>query len=168
MELKEGKEKFIQAWGAQGPSWGISKTMAQVHALLMLSPQPMNADQVMEELGIARGNAHLSIHSLIDMGLVYKRNLKGERKGYFEAEKDVWEIARHIMEYRRIKELDPMLKVLADVKKVKGSKRDAEVKEFREVTENIEKFAKKADNMLDRISNADEHWFLGPFMKLMR
>ena len=72
MEFQEGKEKFLQVWGTLGSDWGINRTMAQVHALLMISPQALSADEIMEELKISRGNSNMNIRALIDWGLVYK------------------------------------------------------------------------------------------------
>ena len=66
MDLQEGKEKFIQSWGALGSSWGVNRTMAQIHALLLISPEPMSAEEIMEELKISRGNANMNIRALIE------------------------------------------------------------------------------------------------------
>ena len=85
MDLQEGKEKFIQSWGALGSSWGVNRTMAQIHALLLISPEPMSAEEIMEELKISRGNANMNIRALIDWGLVFKTLIKGERKEFFMA-----------------------------------------------------------------------------------
>ncbi len=72
MEWQEGKDKFLQSWGTLGTSWGINRTMAQIHALMMISPNALSADEVMEELQISRGNANMNIRALMDWGLVYK------------------------------------------------------------------------------------------------
>ena len=68
MEWQEGKDKFLQAWGTLGTSWGINRTMAQIHALMMISPRALSADEVMEELQISRGNANMNIRALMDWG----------------------------------------------------------------------------------------------------
>ena len=73
MQLQEAKEKFVQAWGAFGTNWGINRTMAQVHALLLVSQQALSADDIMESLNISRGNANMNVRALIDWGLVYNR-----------------------------------------------------------------------------------------------
>ena len=88
MEVTEGKEKFVQAWGTLGTQWGINRTMAQVHALLLISKESLCADEIMEDLKISRGNANTNIRALIDWGLVYKKLKPGERKEFFVAEKE--------------------------------------------------------------------------------
>ncbi|MCB0624548.1 MAG: transcriptional regulator, partial [Saprospiraceae bacterium] len=80
MDLREGKEKFIQSWGALGSSWGVNRTMAQIHALLLISPEALSADEIMEDLMVSRGNANMNLRALIDWGLVYKELKPGERK----------------------------------------------------------------------------------------
>ena len=90
MKLTESREKFINAWGTLATSWGINRTMAQVHALLLVSPDPLSTEEVMEELKISRGNANMNIRTLIDWGLLFKETKAGERKEFFRAEKDLW------------------------------------------------------------------------------
>ena len=86
------RDEFIAQWGALGSAWGINRTMAQIHALLMISPQPLSTDDIMEDLQISRGNAHTNLRELTGWGLIRSVIRKGERKEYFEAEKDVWKI----------------------------------------------------------------------------
>ena len=88
MEFSEGKQKFIQTWGTLGSSWGISRTMAQVHALLLISPEALTTEEVMEDLKVSRGNANMNLRDLMDWGLISKVLVAGERKEYFVAEKD--------------------------------------------------------------------------------
>ena len=95
------KEEFVSQWGVMGSQWGINRTMAQIHALLMTSPEPMSTDEGMEELGISRGNAHSNLKELVNWGLLRIVTKKGERKEYFEAELDVWEIFRRIVTERK-------------------------------------------------------------------
>ena len=115
MELQQGKEKFIQSWGTLGTNWGINRTMAQVHALLLISPRALTAEEIMEQLKISRGNANMNIRALIDWNLVHKELKPGERKEYFSAEKDMWEVVRQIIIHRKKKELEPMLKLAFEV-----------------------------------------------------
>ena len=127
MDLQEGKEKFIQSWGALGTSWGINRTMAQIHALLLISPNPLSAEEIMDELKISRGNANMNIRALIDWGLVFKTLIKGERKEYFIAEKDMWEVVKKIIAQRKKRELEPMLKVLEELSSIKSKDEEGEV-----------------------------------------
>ena len=168
MNLIESKEKFINAWGTLGTSWGINRTMAQVHALLLVSPDALSAEDIMEELTISRGNTNMNVRTLIDWGLVFKETRSGERKEYFVAEKDIWKVFKQIAKERRKRELEPIFKVLDEVKQVDGDKRDKDVKAFVDTIEEIEKFTKKADRTLETMIKADENWLVGSFMKLMR
>jgi len=87
MEFKEAKNKYIQTWGALGSQWGINKTMAQIHALLMISIEPLSIEEIMDELQISRGNTSMNIRALIDWGIVFKESKSGERKEFFTAER---------------------------------------------------------------------------------
>lgn len=168
MDLQEGKDKFIQAWGTLGSNWGISRTMAQVHALLLISPDPLSAEDIMEELKISRGNANLNIRALIDWGLVWKELRAGERKEYFLAEKDIWKVFRQVVRERRKRELEPVFKVLESVSHIEGDGKDKHIQAFKEAITGIQKFAGKADKALETVSRAEEIWFLATLMKLIK
>jgi len=118
MEYKEAKNKFIQTWGVLGTHWGISKTMAQVHALLLINDDVMSTEDIMEELKISRGNANMNIRALMDWNIVTKSFKAGERKEFFFADKDIWNVARKITEERTKRELEPVIKVLNELKKM--------------------------------------------------
>ena len=113
-KLKEARDQFVSQWGVMGTQWGINRTMAQIHALLMTSPEALSTDEVMEELAISRGNAHTNLKELVNWGLLRIVTRKGERKEYFEAELDVWEIFRRIVQERKRREIDPALDLLQD------------------------------------------------------
>ena len=115
MEYQEAKEKFITTWGSLGSLWGINKAMAQIHALLFISPEPLSMEDIMKELHISRGNTSMNLRQLIDWGIVYKSNVAGERKEFFESEKDVQELARTIAKERSRREIQPTLRVLKEV-----------------------------------------------------
>jgi len=168
MKLNEGKEKFLQGWGTLGSSWGINRTMAQVHALLLISPDALTAEDIMEELHISRGNANMNIRALIDWGLVYKELRAGERKEYFNAEKDIWKVAMQVIKERRRRELDPLMKMLDELSKIEGDKKEKKIKSFTEAISGIQGVVKKADQTLATITRADETWFISQFMKLLK
>ncbi len=166
MNFKEGKEKFLQSWGALGSSWGINRTMAQIHALLLKSPEALSAEDIMEELQISRGNANMNIRALIDWGLVHKELKPGHRKEFFIAEKDMWVIVKNIITERKKRELEPMLKVLDELSSVEGNDEDAQ--EFTKMIKEIKLFSNKADSTLDRLIKADSNWFVGTFLNWMK
>jgi len=94
MKLNEARQQFISSWGAFGTHWGINRTMAQIHALLMISPDPLSQDEIMQQLNISRGNVNMNIRDLIDWGLIDRIIKPGERKEFFSAEKDIWKAFR--------------------------------------------------------------------------
>ena len=168
MKVEEAKKKFIQSWGILGSQWGINRTMAQVHALLMVAAVPLSTDDIMTELSISRGNTNMNVRDLINWGLVEKVIMAGDRKEYFSADKDIWKVATKIMYQRKKRELDPMLKVLSQLSKIEGDKRNSEVKAFTETIANIQKFAGQADKTIDTLIKAEENWFWGNFLKLIK
>jgi DNA-binding transcriptional regulator GbsR (MarR family) len=165
MKLAEAKSQFIASWGRFGTNWGINRTMAQIHALLLVSPDPLSAEEVMDQLNISRGNANMNLRELIDWGLVEKVIKPGERKEFFSAEKDIWIAARQIIKERKKRELDLMIPVLKELSKVEGDKKDKGVKTFTDTIEAITKFSEQADKTLNTMIRADEHWLLGNLVK---
>jgi DNA-binding transcriptional regulator GbsR (MarR family) len=168
MKLEEAKEQFIQAWGTLGSKWGINRTMAQIHALMMISPDPLSAEEIMEELNISRGNVNMNVRDLMDWGLVEKIHKSGERKEYFWAEKDIWKITKQVAKERRKRELEPVLKVLELLSKVEGDKKDENVKAFTEAISGMKRMAQNADKALDTMIKAEENWFFGGIMKMFK
>jgi len=106
--LAESRALFVRRWGEMGIYWGISRTMAEIHALLYISVEPLCTDDLMAELQISRGNASMNVRSLIDWGLVRRVHQRGDRKEYFTAETDVWCLFETIMRERRRRELEPI------------------------------------------------------------
>ena len=105
---REAVDRFISLWGDMASTWGINRTMAKIHALLYCAERPLNTDQIMERLGVSRGNANMNLHSLVDWGLVAKTRPAESRKDYYEAEKDVWQITARIIEERQRREVHPV------------------------------------------------------------
>jgi DNA-binding transcriptional regulator GbsR (MarR family) len=157
MEFKEAKEKYIHAWGVLGTNWGINKAMAQIHALLLISPEPLCTDTIMEELNISRGNANMNLRSLMDWGIITKVFKSGERKEFFTSEKDVWELSRQVMKERRKRELEPAIKVLKEVSVLQLDGTE-ECKEFKRMTTELADFAAKADTILLGAMKAEQSW----------
>lgn len=168
MKLTEAKQQFISSWGAFGTHWGINRTMAQIHALLLVSPDPMTQDDIMEELNISRGNTNMNIRELINWGLVERVLLSGERKEFFSAEKDIWKVVKQIVKERKKRELEPMLQLLDKLEAVEGDKKDKSVKTFVDTVSSIKKLGKQADKTLDAMIRAEESWFVGSLMKIFK
>lgn len=166
MDLKEAREQFVQAWGAFGSAWGINRSMAQVHALLLIAPEPLSTEDVMEQLNISRGNANMNLRALIDWTLVQKVLRPGERKEYFSAEKDVWKIATSITKERKKRELEPLVKLLDELEDVPGN--TAEAKAFRKMTHDLHDLTTRLDTLLEKSVRRDVQWFVKAATTLLR
>ena len=114
MKLTSVQEKFILHWGEMGARWGINRTVAQVHALLFLSPAPLNAEELTETLGVARSNVSNSIRELQGWGIVKLVHVMGDRRDHFESMKDPWEMFRVVLDERKKREIDPTLNMLRE------------------------------------------------------
>ena len=168
MKLNEAKEQFISSWGVLGAQWGINRTMAQIHALLLTATDAMSAEEIMEALQISRGNANMNIRDLIEWRLVDKVLKPGERREFFTAEKDMWKVAMRIIDQRKRRELDPMIHVLSELKNIEGDKKDKDVKSFTDMITSLEKFAGQGEKALNGLIKADENWFTGTLLKLFK
>ncbi len=167
MELQEAKDKFIHTWGTLATQWGINRTMSQIHALLLLSPKSLNADEIMEELKISRGNVNMNLRDLMSWGLIYKQLLPGERKEYFIAEKDIWKVARQIARERRRREIEPVLDTMREISN--DLKPDTEEKkEALKIIEDINTVASFANNTVDSLLKSEENWLITNFMKIFK
>ena len=126
--VDDAQDRFIASWGQMASAWGISRTMAEVHALLYITGRALNTDDVIERLQISRGNASMSLRSLQDWGLIARVHRRGDRKEYFEAESDVWAIFKTIARERKKRELDPVLTSLYEIRDLTELKPDADAK----------------------------------------
>ncbi|MGN7863188.1 GbsR/MarR family transcriptional regulator [Chryseobacterium sp.] len=167
MQLSEAKEKYIQTWGTFATNWGINRTMAQVHALLLASGKPLSTDEVMEELEISRGNANMNLRALIDWGIVRKEFIKGDRKEYFVAEKDVWYLFKQITKERRKREIEPVISFLEELKNI-DDKDSEEAKEFIKLMNDFSSVTGKINNIMDLAIKSDDHWLVGKITNLLK
>ena len=166
MKLDEAKIKYIQTWGSLATSWGINKTMAQVHALLLVSTKPLSAEDIMETLQISRGNVNMNVRALIDWGIVRKEFVVGERKEFFVADKDIWELFKQITKERKKREIEPVLKVLEELQQVDDNSDEAN--EFKKVLSDLSKVTTTVNGILDKAIKADEHWLLSNFTNIIK
>jgi DNA-binding transcriptional regulator GbsR (MarR family) len=112
MKLTPVMQRYIVHWGEMGSRWGMNRSVAQIHALLFLSPEPLNADEIAETLGIARSNVSTGLKELTGWELVQVTHQLGDRRDYFQAQQDTWEVIRAIVEGRKRREIDPTLAAL--------------------------------------------------------
>jgi len=164
MRVQQAKAQFIQTWARMGVEWGINRTMAQVHALLLVTPDALSTDEVMEALSISRGNANMNLRELANWTLIYRETKPGDRKEYFRAEKDVWEMAKRIARERKKREIEPILRDLVALEQVEGT--DAETREFRNTVKNIRAFATRIDTISESVLKLDELRFFNSIRKL--
>lgn len=111
-QLQTAQDEFIRRWGEMGATWGINRTMAEIHALCYITAQPVCTDDVMERLHISRGNASMSLRALCDWGIIRRLHKRGERREFFESLNDVWEIFSIIAAERKRREMDPVLETI--------------------------------------------------------
>lgn len=116
--IRAGQDRFVSIWGDMGSAWGIPRSMAEVHALLYINEAPMTADEIVERLTISRGSVSMTLRSLLDWGIVQRTHRRGDRKEYFRAEKDVWEMFRIILRERKRREIDPVLVALYECRDI--------------------------------------------------
>ena len=147
MNLSPAVEKYVLHWGEMGTRWGTNRTVAQVQALLYLSPRPLRADEIVDLLSVARSNVSTSIRELQSYGLVKMTHMLGDRRDYFECLSDVWELFRVIIEQRKQRELNPTLSMLKGV---------AVEVETEEQTDPVTK--ERIQNMLEFVETASD-WY---------
>lgn len=167
MKLSEAKEQYIQTWGTFATNWGINRTMAQVHALLLTSSEALSTDEVMEQLQISRGNANMNIRALMDWGIVKKELVRGERKEFFSADKDVWFLFKQITKERRKREIEPIIQFLENMKAIED-KDSAEAREFIKLMGDFSNVTNKINNIMDLAVKSDDHWLVGKITNLLK
>lgn len=150
MKYTEAREQLIRTWGQLSSQWGINRTMGQIHALLIVSPNPLTADQILSELAISRGNVSMNLRSLIEWGLVHKVYVTGDRKEYFASEKDIWKMTLKIVRERKRRELDPVIHSLQAIQDIEGdSNHVKEAEELSKITAQILDVAMQVDKVLE-------------------
>src|SRR5215467_9332003 len=127
--LSPVEQKFILHWGEMGTRWGVNRTVAQVHALLFISPAPLNADDIVDTLGVARSNVSTSLKELQGWGIVKLVHVLGDKRDHFESMKDVWEMFRLVLDERKRREIDPTLLILRECIAETGGSKDAVTRE---------------------------------------
>src|SRR5579859_6815181 len=124
------QQKFVLHWGEMGTRWGINRTVAQIHALLYISPKPLNAEDIAETLAVARSNVSTSLKELQGWRIVKLVHVLGDKRDHFESMKDVWEMFRIVLDERKRREIDPTMAILeeciADAAKEKGTDKHTE------------------------------------------
>src|SRR5688572_25129287 len=160
--LRTAQDTFIRRWGEMGQTWGINRTMGEIHALLYITAQPLCTDDVMERLNISRGNASMSLRALCDWGIIRRMHKRGERREYFESLTDVWEIFSIIAAERKRREMDPVLEtikqcqqLLSEAELGKQGARDEHVRNTRQRLAEMQEFMELTNKVFQQfIGNA--------------
>jgi DNA-binding transcriptional regulator GbsR (MarR family) len=165
--LAAARDEFISQWGAMGGAWGINRTMAQVHALLMTSDNPLTTDDVMAELKISRGNAHQNLRELVGWGLVRSVIRKGERKEFFESEKDIWRMFCTIARERKRREVEPALRALRACEEQTRGLRGDKAAAFNRQIRALAQFLAQAESIMDRVSKSEQSTVMPLMLRLL-
>ena len=163
--LRQARDRFLHSWAEMGPKWGIPKAMAQIHALLMISDKPLSTDDVMEELGISRGNANTNLRALADWGLIRRIFVRGDRKEYFQSEKDVWNMFCRIARERKKREIEPVIDTMSECLDLVGT--DKESAFFRARVQELLDLVKALDFLFGRMAQQESNTILPRILKLL-
>ncbi len=154
--LDPSKALFIRRWGELASYWGISRTMAEIHALLHVATEPVCTDDVMGMLEVSRGNASMNLRSLVDWGLIERVHLRGDRKEYFTALTDVWRMFETIVRQRRRREIEPILETIRrcremaeEERKIGTAANKRETKVYLERLDDMDQFLQAVGTMVD-------------------
>ncbi|WP_337044209.1 GbsR/MarR family transcriptional regulator [Emticicia sp. 17c] len=167
MNIEEIRQQFVQAWGVLGTSWGISRSMAQVHALLLLSKNEMSTEEIMEDLKLSRGNVNMVLRELISWNLLYKQTKPGDRKEYFIAEHDIWQIAVRIITERKKREIMPARQTVKVLLANASDANDAEQKHIKQMLGDLNSFIEQMDTLSELLLKAEKNALLKNVLKLM-
>ncbi|MDP0499425.1 MAG: transcriptional regulator [Verrucomicrobiota bacterium JB022] len=167
-DFQRVRDDFVRSWGALGTSWGINRTMAMIHALLLISPEPVCTDDVMEALQISRGNANTNLRELVSWGLVHPEVIPGQRKDYFVAEKDVWKIFCIVTRERKRRETEPALRVLADCADRSEQFDTPEGREFHRQINELAKFVELTNGIMERVARSEQNQILPRILPLLK
>jgi DNA-binding transcriptional regulator GbsR (MarR family) len=128
--LSSVQQKFILHWGEMGTRWGINRTVAQIHALLFISPKPLHAEDIADTLSVARSNVSNSLKELQGWGIIKRVHVLGDSRDHFESMKDVWEMFRVVLDERKKREIDPTMRMLREC--IEAAEKDKETDEYTE------------------------------------
>ena len=152
-DMPEALRRFILHWGDMGGSWGVNRTVAQIHALLYISETPLNADQITACLGVARSNVSNSLKELLQIKTIVRVPITGDRRDYYAADTDVWAIAKNVAAIRKAREIDPALETLdeclkaADTDKAVSAEQRKRLQDMQDFTATIARWYDEMSNL---------------------
>lgn len=148
--LAEGRQEFIELWGDMGARWGVPRSMTELHALLYIIGVPMNTDQIMKQLSISRGNASMTLRTLLDWGIITRAHRPDDRKDYYIAEQDVWKLFATVARARKRRELEPLTARLKSLSQKSIADATSDGVAHRERIESMLKFIIQFDGLSER------------------
>ncbi len=150
--MPDAVRRFVLQWGDMGNSWGVNRTVAQIHALLYISEAPLNAEQITEILGVARSNVSNSLKELLNIKTIRRVPIAGDRRDYYTAETDVWEIAKRVAAVRKAREIDPALETLTYCLDAAQNDKDVSAEQRRRLKE-MQEFTATMDRWYTQMQN---------------
>lgn len=167
MKLEDAKMEFIQSWGALGSAWGIPRSMAQIHALLLSNKEEMSAEEVMKAIQLSRGNVNINLRELINWKLISKQNKLGERKEFFLANHDIWAIAKNIVQERKKRELQPVQDLLLILKNEQLDGPEEDVAHFQKIISDLYDFVQQMEQLSDLMTQLNDNIFFKKMIKML-
>ncbi len=167
-KLEFFKDEFIAEWGALGPAWGMTRTVARIHALLMISDKPLTTDEIMDSLSISRGGAHGALKELVTMGITKGTIPKGERKESYVGEKDPWKVFCSIMRERKRREVEPVLAILNRCLAASGEFHGDDARSFIDQLVHLKEFVDAGDRVMEKIGTSERGTILKWMMALVK
>jgi len=167
-KLQQFKDEFVAEWGALGPAWGMTRSVARIHALLMISDDPLTTDEIMEALSVSRGAAHGALKDLTAMGIAKGGIRKGERKETFVAEKDPWRVFCAIMRERKRREVEPVLAILDRCLDPSNDLVGPEAQSFTDQLKRLRGFVRAGDGVMEKIGTSERGTIVKWMMSLVK
>ena len=166
-EIEGIRDDFIVQWGALGSQWGVNRTMAMIHADLLLADGPKTTDEVMQSLQVSRGNANTNLRELVSWGLVRQVVVRGDRKDYYEAEKDVWKIFCIVARERKRRETEPASQVLANCIERSRRLKGQPAERMRQQLEALNEFVNTANSLMEKLASKEQSVILPKLLKIL-
>lgn len=167
MKLNDAKMEFIQTWGALGSAWGIPRSMAQIHALLLSSHTGLSTEEVMETVQLSRGNVNINLRELVNWNLIAKQHKLGERREFFQAKYQIWEVAKNIVQERKKREIEPVKALLQSLRNTKLEGKKEEVVHFENLIKELDDFVSQIDQLSELMLKLNDNIFFKKMISMM-
>jgi len=167
MKLEDAKMQFVQAWGSFGSSWGVPRSLAQIHALLLATERGLSTEEVMEQTRLSRGNVNINLRELVNWKLAQKQHKLGERKDFFIADHDIWRITKSIVQERKKRELEPIQSLLNALRNEQLEGDPEEVAHFAHMVKELDDFLTQMDKLTGLMEKLNGNIFFRKMAQMM-